>query len=128
MCCQLLPFLRWRYLSFLDLSGFHPFTYVTAGEPFIAHSWLAELAFYLLERAAGTVGFVVLRFALISLPLGFAFRTAQMMGATVHPLLMAYAKVQSELGTMEGQGLVWASRFLVLMHNPLVRTLIGDPR
>jgi hypothetical protein len=35
-------------------------SYVSARQEFIAHSWLAELVFYRLEQAAGTVGFTLL--------------------------------------------------------------------
>jgi hypothetical protein len=72
-----------------------PFSYVTEGQPFIAHSWLAEVAFFLLERAAGTVGFMLLRFALILVALVCAARTAQALGArpwamlSLAPLVLA---------------------------------------
>lgn len=57
------------------------FSYVTAGEPLIAHSWLAGLVFYLIEQAVGVIGFGRLRFSLILVALGFAARTAKILGA-----------------------------------------------
>jgi hypothetical protein len=59
-----------------------PFSYVTEGQPFIAHSWLAEVLLYLIERSAGAMGFLPLRLALLSTALAFAVRTAQTLGAT----------------------------------------------
>jgi hypothetical protein len=70
------------------------FSYVTEGQPFIAHSWLAELAFYLLERSGGTLAFMGLRFAAIALALWCAARTALALGAkpwallTITPLVL----------------------------------------
>jgi hypothetical protein len=58
-----------------------PFGYVTAGQPFIAHSWLAEVLFYLVEQHAGTMGFMLLRFALISGALFYALQTARLLKA-----------------------------------------------
>jgi hypothetical protein len=58
-----------------------PFSYITEGQPFIAHSWLAEVAFYLVEQSAGTVGFMLLRFALIILALTAALQTARLLKA-----------------------------------------------
>jgi hypothetical protein len=58
-----------------------PFSYITEGQPFIAHSWLAEIVFFLIERATGTVGFMLLRFALIIVALGCAVQTALALGA-----------------------------------------------
>jgi hypothetical protein len=72
-----------RWVSTTD-----PFTYTAHGQTFIAHSWLAELTFYLIERATGTLGFIVLRFTLFGVALGFAIRTVQTMGATVPSMLL----------------------------------------
>jgi hypothetical protein len=58
-----------------------PFSYITEGQPFIAHSWLAEVAFYLVEQTAGTVGFMLLRFGLITLALTAALQTARLLKA-----------------------------------------------
>src|SRR5919108_2821374 len=51
-----------------------PFSYITEGQPFIAHSWLAEVIFYLVEQTAGTVGFMLLRFGLMTLALTAALK------------------------------------------------------
>jgi hypothetical protein len=67
-----------------------PFSYITEGQTFIAHSWLAELAFYLVERRAGTVGFMGLRCALIGVAPAFAARVAQILRAP-WPALMLLA-------------------------------------
>jgi hypothetical protein len=64
-----------------------PFSYITEGQPFIAHSWLAEVAFYLIERSAGTVGFMLLRFTLILVAITFAAHTAQALGASHFAML-----------------------------------------
>jgi hypothetical protein len=56
-------------------------SYVSAGQEFIAHSWLAELVFYRLEQAAGTVGFTLLQFGLISVALLCTLRVAQLLKA-----------------------------------------------
>jgi hypothetical protein len=58
-----------------------PFSYITEGQPFIAHSWLAEVVLYLVEQSAGTVGFMLLRFGLISLALMAALKTARLLKA-----------------------------------------------
>jgi hypothetical protein len=57
------------------------FSYITEGQPFVAHSWLVEVMFYLLDRAAGPTGLILLRFALISVSLALMYRTARMLGA-----------------------------------------------
>jgi hypothetical protein len=64
------------------------FSYVTAGQEFIAHSWLAEVAFYRVEQAAGTVGLMLLRFGLISLALTAALQTARLFKAPWPALLL----------------------------------------
>jgi hypothetical protein len=56
-----------------------PFSYITEGQPFIAHSWLAEVVFYRVEQTAGTMGLMLLRFALISLALTAALKTARLL-------------------------------------------------
>jgi hypothetical protein len=58
------------------------FSYTTPGEEFVAHSWLTGLAFYVIEQGVGTVGHAVLRLALVSVALGFALRTARLLGAS----------------------------------------------
>ena len=58
-----------------------PFSYITEGQPFIAHSWLAEVVLYLVEQSAGTVGLMLLRFGLISLALTAALKTARLLKA-----------------------------------------------
>jgi hypothetical protein len=76
------------------------FSYVAAGEPFIAHSWLSGLAFYLVERGVGTVGFMLLRFVLISVALTFTLRVARIVRAP-WPALMLLAPFV--LGLMWGR-------------------------
>ena len=58
-----------------------PFSYITEGQPFIAHSWLAEVVLYLVEQSAGTVGLMLLRLGLISLALTAALKTARLLKA-----------------------------------------------
>jgi hypothetical protein len=58
-----------------------PFSYITEGQPFIAHSWLAEVVLYLVEQTSGTVGLMLLRFGLISLALTAALKTARLFEA-----------------------------------------------
>lgn len=64
------------------------FTFVTEGGPFVAHSWGAEILFYLIEQAAGTLGFMGLRFALISVAVILALRTAQLLNAPTSALIL----------------------------------------
>jgi hypothetical protein len=56
------------------------FSYLSAGAPFVAHSWGAEVLFYLIEQSAGVIGLTLLRMALISAALGFALCTARLLG------------------------------------------------
>jgi hypothetical protein len=58
-----------------------PFSYITEGQPFTAHSWLAEVVLYLIERSAGTVGLMLLRFGLIGVALTAALKTARVFNA-----------------------------------------------
>ena len=52
---------RWIWLNgWVPLTD--PFSYVTGGQEFIAHSWGAEVLFYLIEHTSGTAGFLMLRF------------------------------------------------------------------
>jgi hypothetical protein len=59
-----------------------PFSYITEGQPFIAHSWLSEVVLYLVERSAGTVGLMLLRFGLISLALTATLKSARLLKAS----------------------------------------------
>jgi hypothetical protein len=63
------------------------FSFVSAGREFIAHSWGAELVFYGLEQAAGTLGFALLRLALIGTALWCALRVARLLGKYGHDFL-----------------------------------------
>ena len=55
-----------------------PFSYVNAGQECIAHSWLSEVLFYLIEQSAGTIGLMLLRLGLIILALTAALTTARL--------------------------------------------------
>ena len=59
-----------------------PFSYITEGQPFLAHSWLAEVVFYLVEQTAGTAGLMLLRFSLIGLALTAMLKTARLFKAS----------------------------------------------
>ena len=59
-----------------------PFSYITEGQPFLAHSWLAEVVFYLVEKTAGTVGLMLLRLSLIGLALTAMLKTARLFKAS----------------------------------------------
>jgi hypothetical protein len=65
-------------------------SYTTAGAPFVAHSWLAGLVFYLVEISTGSFGFMVLRFALISVALTATLQTVRLVHAP-WPALMLLA-------------------------------------
>lgn len=75
----------WRHGDVLRVD---PFNYPNAGHPFVAHSWLAEVVFYLIEQTAGTVGFMLLRFALSSAALTFSLGTARILKAPGPVLLL----------------------------------------
>jgi hypothetical protein len=64
------------------------FSYLTAGGPFVAHSWLSEVLFYGVERHSGTVGFMVLRCLLISTAVVLAVRTAFLMHARLSVIML----------------------------------------
>jgi hypothetical protein len=57
------------------------FSYTSAGERFIAHSWLAEVMFYLVTEHTQTVGQMLLRFTLLGLALTFSLSAARMLKA-----------------------------------------------
>jgi hypothetical protein len=64
------------------------FSYTTPGEAFIAHSWLAGVAFDLTDRVAGIVGFQLFRCTLLSVAVGCAVRTAKALGAPWSAVLL----------------------------------------
>jgi hypothetical protein len=76
------------------------FSYMSPGEPFLAHSWLAEVIFYGVERATAALhrsepiythlGFKVWRLALIGMSLTAAVKTARLLKAP-WPALMLLA-------------------------------------
>ena len=66
------------------------FSYTTPGVEFVAHSWLAGLVFYGIERVGGPVGFGLFRLVLVSTALAFALRTSRMLGAS-WPAIMLVA-------------------------------------
>jgi hypothetical protein len=76
------------------------FSYTSPEEPFIAHSWLAELIFYGVDGFHGLVGFGVLRFALVSMALVFAVRVALIFKAPRSALMLLAPFV---LGIMWGR-------------------------
>jgi hypothetical protein len=67
-----------------------PFSYITEGQPFLAHSWLAEVVLYLVEQAAGTVGLSLLRLSLIGVALTAMLKTARLLKAP-WPVVMLLA-------------------------------------
>jgi hypothetical protein len=67
-----------------------PFSYITEGQPFLAHSWLAEVVLYLVEQTAGTVGLMLLRFSLIGVALTAMLKTARLLKAP-WPVVMLLA-------------------------------------
>jgi hypothetical protein len=90
-----------------------PFSYVTAGQPFIAHSWLAEVVFYLIEQQAGTIGFMLLRFALISVALLGVLQTARFLKAPWPALLLLAPIVLTVMwGRLEFRPQLFTTAFL----------------
>jgi hypothetical protein len=59
-----------------------PFSYLTEGQEFVAHSWLSEVLLYGLEYTTGTLGFLALRFTLIVASLLLAWRVARCLKAS----------------------------------------------
>jgi hypothetical protein len=94
------------------------FSFMTTGEPFIAHSWLAGLVFYLIEPSLGSawfVGFMGLRCVLVSFALAFAVATARLLQASwsalllLAPLVLGLAWARFEVRPM-----LFTSAFLVV--------------
>ena len=92
-----------------------PFSYLTEGQPCIAHSRLAEVAFYLIDQTAGTAGFMRLRVGLISLALTAALRTARLLKAP-WPALVLLAPLALGLmwGRLEFRPQLFTSAFLAV--------------
>jgi hypothetical protein len=57
-------------------------SFVTEHAPFIAHSWLGEPIFYGIEDAAGTVGFMLLKLAILGTALAVDLATARLLKAS----------------------------------------------
>lgn len=67
-----------------------PFTYTAAGSPWVTHEWLAEVLFYLLNRAGGANLLVIWKALLSALTLGLA-GWAGLVGCRVRERLPAAA-------------------------------------
>jgi hypothetical protein len=57
-----------------------PFSYTAAGQPWVAHEWLAEIGMFLLYRSGGYLAMVVCFASLITLTYWLALRTLRTLG------------------------------------------------
>jgi hypothetical protein len=101
------------------------FCYMSPGEPFLAHSWLAEVIFYGVEQATPVLqrsepvhahfGFRLLRLALISASLTAAVQTAQLLKAPWPALMLLAPWVLAILwARVETRPYLFSTMFLAL--------------
>lgn len=72
------------YVTTRSLPAQDPFSFTTAGREWIKYSWLADVLFYLVFRAGGTPGLVLLRLLLLFLIALILYRLLR--GCGLHPL------------------------------------------
>lgn len=72
------------YVTTRSLPAQDPFAFTTAGREWIKYSWLADILFYLLYRAAGLPGLVLFRLLMLGLLALFLYRIVRWCG--LHPL------------------------------------------
>jgi hypothetical protein len=102
------------------------FSYVTEGQALMAHSWLAEMLFYLIARHAGTLGFMALRFALISVAHMCAVRTAHLLNAPWESMLLVAPVVLAIMwGRLEFRPQLFTTAFLSLQLWLLLSVHLG---
>jgi tetratricopeptide (TPR) repeat protein len=71
------------YVTTRSLPAQDPFSFTTAGREWIKYSWLADVIFYLVFRAGGTPGLVLLRLLLLLLIALILYRLLR--GCDLHP-------------------------------------------
>jgi hypothetical protein len=80
-----------RILDGLGVPWTDPYSYVAQGNPWIAYSWLAEVLFARLDRAAGPGILIVLAASLLAGTFGVVLRTCRATGARHLPAFLATA-------------------------------------
>jgi hypothetical protein len=60
-----------------------PFSFTAAGQPWVAHEWLAEIAIYLIYRAGGYLAPVIVFASLVAAAFWVVFRTVRLLGMGV---------------------------------------------
>lgn len=71
------------YVTTGSLPAQDPFAFTTAGRQWIHYSWVADILFYLIFRAAGLPGLVLLRLIMLFLIAGLLYRLLR--GCSLHP-------------------------------------------
>jgi tetratricopeptide (TPR) repeat protein len=71
------------YVTTRSLPAQDPFSFTTAGREWLKYSWLADVLFYLVFRAGGTTGLVLLRLLLLLLVSLIVYRLLR--GCGLHP-------------------------------------------
>jgi hypothetical protein len=105
------------------------FSFMTTGEPFIAHSWLAGLVWHLIDQSLGSawfVGFMGLRCVLVSVALAFAIATARLLHASWPAMLLLAPCVFGLLwARFEVRPMLFTSAFLVVELYVLISVHTG---
>jgi hypothetical protein len=90
-----------------------PYSYLTAGHPWINHEWLAELFFALVFGLAGTPGLVALKVAVCLTIIGLSYRHLARQG--LNPLRAGFVLLPVSLLLLTGLGTVRPQLFTCLL-------------
>ena len=94
-----------------------PYSYLTAGKPWINHEWLAEALFYLAYRAGGATGLVLLKMAVGLTAMGLVLAHLRRRGlSTLHAVLLLFlAFTLASVGTSTIRPQIFTFLALVLL-------------
>jgi hypothetical protein len=103
------------------------FSYPMEGKPFMAHSWLFALLLYGIERHAGSVGFLGLQLALVSVALGCTWRVGVRLKAPAGVMILLSPLVLTVLwGRLELRAALFSSACLAVEWCLLVSVHTGQ--
>jgi hypothetical protein len=96
-----------------------PYSYLSGGQPWINHEWLAEALFYLGYRAAGATGLVLLKMAVGLMAMGLVLAHLLRRGlSTLHAvllLLLVFTLVSVGTNTLRPQIFTFLALVLLLL-------------
>jgi hypothetical protein len=105
-----------------------PFSYTLAGQHWTAHEWLADRVLYGVYAAAGLLGVVFLRAALLSAAFAVAYRVARLQAGALTALLLLIAAAYASQRNWLDRPQLWSFLLAPLLLWLLERARTGRTR